>query len=227
VHTGRFRVFGGSTTRWGGQALRLSPWDFTRRSWVKHSGWPIEFEELSRYYPAAERFLLLDQRNYDSDLFKLFRINPPPFDPDTLNYYFSKWSPRPNLGLAYRPLMRSAPNVKAILHANLTEIQLDRNAENVTHFAYSTLQGRRGYVTAKQFVLCAGGIETARLLLANNTQRSAGIGNEQDLVGRFLQDHPCSIIGEMTSAEPRKVHRVFNLFHHQRRKYSVRFSLSS
>jgi choline dehydrogenase-like flavoprotein len=31
----------------------------------------------------------------------------------------------------------------------------------------------------------------------------------------------------MTSAQPRKVQRVFNLFHHQRRKYSVRFSLSS
>ena len=42
---------------------------------------------------------------------------------------------------------------------------------------------------ARAFVLCAGGIETARLLLANNRQHPNGIGNEHDIVGRFFQDH--------------------------------------
>ena len=39
-------------------------------------------------------------------------------------------------------------------------------------------------------VLAAGGLENPRLLLASTARRSAGIGNEHDLVGRFYMDHP-------------------------------------
>ena len=41
VHSGRVRVFGGTTTLWAGQALPLSPIDFEARDWVPHSGWPF------------------------------------------------------------------------------------------------------------------------------------------------------------------------------------------
>ena len=50
---GRFRILGGSTTKWGGQTLPLMPSDFEQREWVPHSGWPISFEELRAYYERA------------------------------------------------------------------------------------------------------------------------------------------------------------------------------
>ena len=40
-------------------------------------------------------------------------------------------------------------------------------------------------IRARAFVLCGGGIENARLLLASD-----GLGNDHDLVGRFLLEHP-------------------------------------
>ena len=43
--------------------------------------------------------------------------------------------------------------------------------------------GRRLAVRARHVVLCAGAIETARLLLASD------VGNEHDQVGRYLQGH--------------------------------------
>src|SRR4249919_3039113 len=50
---GRFRAFGGSTTRWGGQILPMQPIDFEARSWVNASGWPIAYSDLVPWYQTA------------------------------------------------------------------------------------------------------------------------------------------------------------------------------
>jgi choline dehydrogenase-like flavoprotein len=38
-------------------------------------------------------------------------------------------------------------------------------------------------------VLCAGGIENPRILLASHINWGKSIGNHNDLVGRYYQDH--------------------------------------
>ena len=45
-------------------------------------------------------------------------------------------------------------------------------------------------MSARAFVVAAGGIETARLLLLSDKVHPAGAGNETDLVGRYFMDHP-------------------------------------
>jgi choline dehydrogenase-like flavoprotein len=45
-------------------------------------------------------------------------------------------------------------------------------------------------VTAKHFVIAAGGIENARLLLVSDSLGRCGLGNDRDLVGRFFMEHP-------------------------------------
>ena len=42
----------------------------------------------------------------------------------------------------------------------------------------------------KVLVMCAGGIENARLLLCSNEVMPSGLGNARGLVGQFLMDHP-------------------------------------
>jgi choline dehydrogenase-like flavoprotein len=54
----------------------------------------------------------------------------------------------------------------------------------------ATLSGRTMSVSAKIFVLATGGIENARLLLASNKVQACGLGNGNDLVGRYFMDHP-------------------------------------
>src|SRR5437867_9804190 len=53
THVGRVRIFGGTTTLWGGQVLPLDPIDFEERPWVAHSGWPFSKIELEPYYHRA------------------------------------------------------------------------------------------------------------------------------------------------------------------------------
>ena len=55
---------------------------------------------------------------------------------------------------------------------------------------------------ARAFVVAAGGLESARLLLASNAQTPAGIGNEHDLVGRFYMTHPVAEVGKVDLADP-------------------------
>ena len=52
------------------------------------------------------------------------------------------------------------------------------------------MENKRSCVRARAVVLACGGIENARLLLASNRVMPRGVGNENDLVGRFLMYHP-------------------------------------
>jgi choline dehydrogenase-like flavoprotein len=187
---GRFRVCGGSTTKWGGQALPLMPSDFKRREWVTHSGWPISFEEVSRYYPRACRFLSVDEKNFDTDLFSYLGARPPGFDVQRVWYHFSKWSPHPDLRQHYLGTLRNSKNCTLLLHANVTNIVLEAEFGRVRQLEVQSLDSRKATVRAKMFVLCVGGIESARLLLSNRRQRLNGIGNDFDLVGRFFRIIP-------------------------------------
>lgn len=224
---GRFRTCGGSTTRWGGQALPLMPSDFERRDWVSHSGWPIAFDELISYYSRACRFLLTDQMNFDSDLFLHLRTCPPTMNSQRVWYHFSKWSPKPNVREIYLPQIAGSDRCTLVLHANVTDIDLEQNLDRVKTIKVRSLAGMAASVQARAFVLCAGGIETARLLLANNRQQVNGIGNQHDLVGRFFQDHPNAMVGWLKSPNPAKVQRYFNVFHKRGLKYSVRLTATS
>ena len=51
-------------------------------------------------------------------------------------------------------------------------------------------RGNRFTVKPRYTVLAAGAMENARLLLASNDVMKAGVGNQNDLVGRFFADHP-------------------------------------
>jgi choline dehydrogenase-like flavoprotein len=52
------------------------------------------------------------------------------------------------------------------------------------------LSGNRFSLKARTFILAAGGMENARILLFSNRQQTAGLGNQHDLVGRFFMEHP-------------------------------------
>jgi len=219
---GRFRVCGGSTTQWGGQALPLMPIDFERRDWVPHSGWPLSWNDLAPYYARAAQFLLVDSLNYDTDLLAHLHTRAPSLDAQRIWYHFSKWSPKPNLRELYLGEIGDSDRCTLLLHANVTGIVLENELRRINKIAVRSLQGRTALVRARIFILCVGGIETARLLLSNNEQQPTGIGNEHDMVGRFFQDHPSAMVGWLKTPHPARAQKLLNVFHKGGLKYSVR-----
>ena len=72
----------------------------------------------------------------------------------------------------------------------MREILVDAEGTQVRHLDVRNLRGKRLTVQARTYLLAAGGIENARLLLASNSVLPEGVGNRHDLVGRFFMEHP-------------------------------------
>ena len=190
----RGRFFGGSSNCWGGWCRPLDAWDFEKRDWVEHSGWPFGLEELAPYYERTHALLKLGPINFEPGFWEK-AINRPdvkriPFTTGDVRDTISQFSPPARFGKLYREELKRSSHVRVFLYANAVHIDTDQDAKTVTQIQVATLSGRRITIGAKIFVLATGGIENARLLLSSNRVQPAGLGNGNDLVGRYFMDHP-------------------------------------
>jgi choline dehydrogenase-like flavoprotein len=190
----RSRFLGGSSNCWGGWCRPLDPWDFEKRDWIAHSGWPFGLSELTPYYERTHALLKLGPNNFDPEFWEKSinrtDVRRIPLVSGKVRDTISQFSPPARFGKMYRENLKRSQRVRVFLYANATNIDTDRTAKTVTRVQVSTLTGRKMEVVANTFVLATGGIENARLLLASNKVQSAGLGNGNDLVGRFFMDHP-------------------------------------
>ena len=188
---GRFRVYGGSSTRWGGQLLPLAAHDFQRRSHVPHSGWPLDPAELSPYLHQCEQLLGVNHAPYSADLLEQLPQPRPVLSSDDLQLRFSKWAPFKCRNVARSLGLRCQRDstTRVFLHAAVTSIELHDDGNHVEAVQVRNLQGGRFYFRTRQVVLAAGTIESTRILLASRSIHSSGIGNNSDQLGRWFHDH--------------------------------------
>ncbi len=205
----RARYFGGTCNLWAGRTMRLTPIDVTARDWIPHSGWPLPYEELARYYPQAARMLRLPssdsiEKTVSRDRMSLLErtlFDNPDFQPSV-----AAWAKKPlRFGVVYRTQLRRSPNVSVYLNANVTDVQLNEAGTRVEQCTAVSLAGRTLCLRARRFVLACGGLETARLLLASRSVQRTGIGNQFDTVGRYYMDHPRAVFGKVTFSNPQKL----------------------
>ncbi len=186
LDTARTRRFGGSTNCWQGICAPLSPLDFEAREWVVNSGWPFSAEELEPFYVRARRICGLPSEPASPSGEGASAL---PFEGPAIETRLLDVHPR-RFGQDHRHAVTRARNVRTYLHANVIEIETPSDGGRITSVRVATLEGGRFSVRARWFVLATGAIENARLLLASNRIRSAGIGNEHDWVGRNFMEHP-------------------------------------
>ena len=205
---------------WAGQCLPPGPSALEKRQWVPHSGWPLDLAELEPYIRRAESLFAIEGEVYDERVWAGFHVEPPGLDPKRLTHRFSVWCPQPNLGRLYRDPLESSPNVRVLLNATVTELGLDEAREFVGSIRVATPEGKQMTVRARAFVLCTGGIENARLLLASD------IGNRHDVVGRFFQDHPNAHCATISSENVGRLQELYGLLYPGGKRYLPRVVLS-
>jgi choline dehydrogenase-like flavoprotein len=184
----RLRFFGGTTAIWGGRCAELDPIDFEARPWVPHSGWPLSHQDLAPYYAQAWAAFDLPP---PAALGAQERAGLPPFGADELatpHWLFDEHADRFSFGRS-RDLIKH-PRARVVTHATVREIVARPGEAAVDHLNVVSMRGHRLHVRARTYVLAAGGIENPRILLASRSARAAGIGNDNDLVGRFFMEHP-------------------------------------
>ncbi len=188
LHVCRRRILGGASSYWGGWSRPLDDIDFEERAWVPHSGWPFTRDHLKAEYVRAHTIWKLGEHG-DGEMPNLEGIGHlvNPVQSSFENIVFRVKGTR--FGKAYRTELERARNLDLLLHANVFEIEMDRDHKAAQSVRVATLAGNRFTVSAHNFVLAAGGIENPRILLASCGSRSSGIGNNNDLVGRFFADH--------------------------------------
>jgi choline dehydrogenase-like flavoprotein len=214
----RSRYFGGSSNCWGGWCRPLDPWDFEKRDWIAHSGWPFGLDELAPYYARTHELLKLGPQNFDPAYWEReigrHDVRRVPLATGDMRDTVAQFSPPVRFGKAYRDELSRSVRVRVFLHANVLNIDADAQGTTITRVRVGTISGRRLSVQARVFVLATGGIENARLLLASNDVQAAGLGNANDLVGRYFMDHPRMMWGKVRFRPGNARNKLYDIKYH-------------
>jgi choline dehydrogenase-like flavoprotein len=204
----RLRFFGGSTNHWGGHCTPLRPGDFEARPQIS-DGWPIGYRDLEPYYRRAHEVIGLGPFDYRAEVIAR-RLGLPlaPFDPARVQTVVSRYQAK-RFGPDFRAELSKARALDVVLHANVTLIDRHRDKPVVRQALVQTLDGTTFQVRARLFVLAAGGIENARLLLASDNVEAGGLGNGAGLVGRYFMDHIWYPSGVIVPADPRSRYDLY------------------
>jgi nucleoside-diphosphate-sugar epimerase/choline dehydrogenase-like flavoprotein len=227
--TVRNRIVGGSSHTWGGRCAPFDAIDFEERPWVPESGWPFELSHLDPYLERTAPYLgLVIGNGYSDERFWSIAARRAPKsrpDPEVLLPFYWQFSSDDNKSYPFEYMRfgrsltaKLGPNVTLVTGATALCINPVESGRAVRSVEFATPNGRRRLLSASTVVLCAGGIENARILLSSDAIMPNGLGNDQDLVGRYLMDHPRGPVGSFDIAGSEALQKRFG-------RYNVRGNL--
>ncbi|NNE50970.1 MAG: GMC family oxidoreductase [Sulfitobacter sp.] len=197
----RCRGLGGSTQAWAGKCAPFEPLDLSPRDWVPRSGWPVDREALAPFIEEASELLNLGPRIYDASLWEAMDRKVPapslshgPFD--TQFWQFARSRRQATDIMRFGADFRADPpaDVTVMTHATVTRLLSNEEGSRCTGLEARNIAGKRLTVRAARVVLAASAVENARLMLMSRDAVSAGLGNQNDQVGRCLMDHPIATV---------------------------------
>jgi choline dehydrogenase-like flavoprotein len=224
IHHGRFRVYGGTTTRWGGQILELLDHDFARRPWLRGSGWPFSKETLRGYYDRALKLEgLAAVTRHDGDVWSELGLETPDLGPE-LHPYFTRWCPEPNFAALHGAFLRGHANAHVVLHANACRMLFAGDGATIRGVVARSLNGKEAVFTAPRYVFCLGGIESCRFLLQPG-ETEPPPWQRNGLLGLHFQDHIDIGCADLVDPHPTLFPAYFDNVFSRGFKYQPRFRL--
>ncbi len=197
------RQFGGNSNIWiikineakqlGLRYVPLDEIDFEKRDWIPNSGWPFKKSHLEAYYERAQGVCQAGKFAYEPEHWESEQHQPFPLDKNILETGLFQFGSADVFHTQYREKLQAARNIKIYTYANVVEIIANESGKAVNKVRLAHLEGKQFSVSAKVFILASGGFENARLLLMSNQQQAEGLGNQNDVVGRYYHDHPQAV----------------------------------
>jgi len=217
VANGRFRVFGGSGTRWSGALIPLAAQELPARSTIDRVGWPIDHAMLAPYFNRLETMLGLEGTPFDASCYRVAGRTTPTLaaDFDTLSVRFSKTLPwrKRDIGRFLGPSLNKDPDVVVLYHANAVELVRGERLDVVTGIRVRSYTGREQIFAAREFIIAAGAIESVRLLLVSHSLHPDGMADQWKLLGCGFMDHVVLRAGVVVTADAcsrlRQIARAF------------------
>lgn len=208
LRDGRRRQLGGSANLWNhqkyggrGKMIRYLPLDeidFEQRDWVPMSGWPFSRNDLAPFYRRAHRVCGIGPYEWSSDEWRSKSKAAQFWQTDCIETVISQFGTAETFLKEHREKLEKMSNVFIFTHSSLFSLKTNPGQPDAISIAEVVRSdGRRFEVKASHFVLAAGGLENARILLLNEATRAGAAGNQHDMVGRCYMDHPSITLGTL------------------------------
>lgn len=204
----RRRRLGGTSIHWGGWSKPLDATDYEDNPAWDVPAWPVSQAEVEKYMARALHWTEINNPQFDllqirSD-YKAHLL--PLRDDGPIGEQMFRFSPPTRFGARYYDQIKKQENLTCLLHANLTRLQ--RSGERISQAEVRPLNGDPSVITATQFVLAMGGMESTRHLLNLRDEAAAdGEGIYSSHLGRYFADHYGARPGQVLAPEGLKYHR--------------------
>jgi choline dehydrogenase-like flavoprotein len=226
---GRFRCLGGTSSRWGGALLPFLEQDFAARDYYGISAWPVSYQEVIQYLPDLERLFSVDAEPYDQQ----FILNQGledliPYDDPEFVARFAKWPTfgRRNLSVLFGHRIEGDAGLNICINATATDFQLDASSGRLIGVRACHPGGNTLTVQADQTVICAGAIESTRLLLLLDAQYNQRVFAGCNALGRYFHDHVSTVAAKIVTKDIHRLNRMAGFRFVGSTMRSLRFELS-
>jgi len=224
---GRFRCLGGTSTRWGGALIPFLDHDLEPRPYLDLPRWPVRMEALLPYLPGIERLFAVDDGSYGETFAAAAGARIPMGDPDFVAR-FAKWPAfrRRNLATLLKARIDGDAGLRIWLNATVTGASIDPETGRLRELSAQAPGGSIRRFAARELVLCAGAIESTRLMLLFDRQHHGRIWRDCDALGRHFHDHVSKPVATIETAAPRALNRLAGFRFVGGAMRSLRFELS-
>ncbi len=183
---------GGTSNIWGGRCLPYDPVDFDKRPYIHCSDWPVQYEELERYFQKACDYFFCGSPQFNiQDIKNITQKTIVPGLPDTqvLTSTLERWSLPTNFGREYFNELKKSDKITVIYGLTCTDIETNEQGNSVILIHGRTIGGKNIYLKGQKYLIAGGALNTTRLLLNSDSKHPGGIGNHSGLLGKFYMGH--------------------------------------
>ena len=182
----RPRRYGGSSQVWAGTSAPFSIHEFENRPELGLEGWPISWNEIINYYQEACNLTGVEWKDFnkpvselDTQLANVFE-EIPGSNLRSNNYFAAKHK---DLTKLLKKKIENSSNMKIFLNATVSKISSEGGI--VKNVNARSIDGKKIKINAKFFVICAGALETTRILLNSDI-----FSGESNCLGKNFMTHP-------------------------------------
>lgn len=187
------RGFGGTSALWGGRAVPFDRQDFETRAAAPGAAWPISAGDVAPWYESACRFLDCGPAVFEAPLPGVPEMN------GLTATHLERWCARNDMGAVHGARVAAHPKIRLALGATVTRIAAEAASGAVSGLTVA-MGGQTTRVTARAYVIAAGGVETARLMLASRNEAAPELGGPA--LGRFYMGHAFGSIADIQFLRP-------------------------
>lgn len=206
------RGLGGTSVWWGGRCVPLDESDLQSQSNANIPLWPLTLADFQEHLDQANQFLGAGPAHYTVHDCQSLGSQSQPLSErlkDSAMMAAStleRWSMQPNAWVAHQESILKLPNVTILTGHTCVGFVHEATGATVTAVQVCPTTGGSTFeLNAKAYVLAAGGVESARLVL-NSVKEPTGLKplNIED-IGRCYMGHPSGKIATIRLfGDPRK-----------------------